>query len=96
MLCNILVFARPCVDLTSMETFCLAIAFSTSLYMSVLCIPSPQNIVKAYNKQNVVVYIFIDEPQTKSATSRDFLVYYNISPRTTVRRNRRMATNSIC
>lgn len=34
--------------LTSMETFCLAIAFSTSLYMSVLCIPSPQNIVKAY------------------------------------------------
>lgn len=45
---NIFVFTRPSDDLTSMETFCLAIAFSTSLYMSVLCIPSPQNIVKAY------------------------------------------------
>lgn len=34
-----------------METFCLAMAFSTSLYMSVLCIPSPQNIVKAYEEK---------------------------------------------
>lgn len=52
---NIFVFPNQRGDLTSMETFCLAIAFSTSLYISVLCIPSPQNIVKAYNKRNVVV-----------------------------------------
>lgn len=45
-----------------METFCLAIAFSTSLYMSVLCIPSPQNIVKAYTHEmqpNELVFIYL-------------------------------------
>lgn len=54
---KIFVFARPRDDLTSMETFCLAIAFSTSLYMSVLCIPSPQKIVKAYEKCFIIRYI---------------------------------------
>ena len=34
--------------LTSMATFCRAMASSSSPYMSVLFIPSPQNIVNAY------------------------------------------------
>lgn len=39
--------------LTSMATFCLAIAFSTSPYMMVLWIPRPQKMLKACNKKEL-------------------------------------------